>query len=457
MRGGHGTFERTPPRACRHPWGVAAVSTLVWLLCWTTVAARAWPCSPVFTEPECESPAYAEPVTSHAGATILGKRGNAYCTRADFQASLRSSPVLARLKQELRHTATRRMKRLTMAYYKVFSPELLKHLCQEYARHAYTLEIFVQAGRAERYFPQSLRSLVQQCFGSDVHIRGVGCDVFDRNAACARERLNTCHMKCMIAEFSDGSVRVVAGSGNLNMGMFTNFEDWLILEGRTNGPLHRWHEAMVELLRRDPESVSKAAERFQDDVGKYPESVWRAENVEPVLFPVQRERFYALFHEYCVAARAVRVTSQDFNDRRLLGALEAAVRNGADVQFVLDDDWYYSRLLDAPFGTCSPREIKELYEFAERYPNRVEVRYLETNQGPAFYNSVHHKCVIFELEEKIVVYTGAVNLSYGAIRHNMDNGYFLTDPEVSADYAAYYSRLATRAHPWERMPTRYVP
>ena len=105
---------------------------------------------------------------------------------------------------------------------------------------------------------------------------------------------------------------------------------------------------------------------------------------------------------------------------------------------IFDDDMFWAVKTGAKFGDQDANEARVVGGFVK---SGASVRYMETEHRQHLLH--HNKYLIFRDSrgEATAVHTGAGNLTGAAFRTNFENFYFISRPDIVAEFDAQYDRL----------------
>lgn len=408
---------------------------------------------PIFTMPECTAKTYKEPIFAVNGSVILEKTTEgAFCNTEDFpeEFDIFSSRVGGAIREEL----SQNLKSVRMAMYIFSDISIAQEFCEAYARHPFKFEIFSQNRQTETASAVGIHppvmDLLKKCMPNDLSITLIGCDVWG-SERCPDKDFNTMHMKLLEFEKEDGTRTVVFGSGNIGRGIYSNLEDWVFLYG-ANPDIHK---CVWETLQKVSKNYTENDLLYNDCESELfsPNGYDDLQNL--IFLPFEAEEYYQEFYKRASSSKHISISSMDFKDRRLAGALRSALRKGAFVTFFVSSDWYYASRAKVSVGNAKRNELEIANNLLEEFSNSVEVRFVDVNFfSSKSRNNLHHKFVVFEEGEgKSSVMTGTVNMSPGAIRNNLDQAYIIIG-DAADEYIEYLDWLRKISSLYADMPVK---
>lgn len=405
----------------------------------------------VFTKPECGTYAYAAPVPSIDGSSLVKEtRGTFFCTNRDFPLTYDtlSGEVGKRIKAILSNAGTDHISKIIIADYIFSDLNTARYICAQFAVRPFDLTIYTQQAEATSSsvgISSQVETVLRTCAGKRLIIQRVGCDVFGK-AACSSSNINTFHLKLMQVVRMSGLVDQIESSGNIGKGMYANLEDWVFFSRTQDRDLHScvWPTlvALMEAGNKPQIVYSQCVQR----------TVHSSNDPKLLLLPFDAEKYYQEFHKAALIATRIDVVSMDFRDRRLRGALAAALRQGSTVNFIASSEWHYASVANEKQGTAEVHDIADAASLEREFPSQVRILFAETNFYSSLRNTLHHKFVTFRTQSGNVVLTGTTNMKSGAIRRNLDQAYIFSGAVADA-YVGYVDWLMPQLAVTGEMPT----
>lgn len=405
----------------------------------------------LFTKPGCGTYAYSTPVPTTDGSSLVKEtRGAFFCTNRDFSPTYDtlSGEVGRRIKAALSNDGTDHIRKIVIADYIFSDLNTARYICEQFEISPFDLTIYTQQAEATSSsvgISAQVETALRSCAGERINIWRVGCDVFGK-AACGSSVINTFHLKLMQIVRMSGIVDQIESSGNIGKGMYANLEDWIFFSRTQDRDLHScvWPTlvAMTE-AGNNPQAVYSKCVQVTASTSRDPKLL---------LLPFDAEKYYSEFYGAALAAAQIDVVSMDFRDRRLRGALAAALRKGAKVNFVASTEWHYAAVTRQKQGTADVDDIADAASLEKEFPGQVRILFAETNFYSSLRNTLHHKFVAFRGENGNVVLTGTTNMKSGAIRRNLDQAYIFRDAVANA-YVTYVDWLIPQLIATGGMPT----
>ncbi|MGE8400849.1 MAG: phospholipase D family protein [Delftia tsuruhatensis] len=389
----------------------------------------------IFVEPKCQS-----------SSAVF------FCTSLDAARIKADGAVRQRIQRSLEQGEENPIQDVRIAHYIFDDDETSDYLCTQYAKRRFSLTIFAQSSRVISPLKRKIQEALANCFGNDLVVHHIGCDLIREKSKCPKDVISTMHLKVIEIRRANGDMQAIASSGNLGQGMYANLEDWVWFpSARDDGSsIHSCMWDALDAFAAGPRSVSSIRSQYLTCSRNQSPST---SGITFQFLPAETDEFYKKFSGLSRDSTSIVILSMDFRDRRLSAALRSALVKGATVSFLVDDDWYYAGLTQKSTGTASVDDPVLANELLKEWPAQVDIRYLETNHYVLpLLNRLHHKMVVFTTGDRTTVLTGSLNLNSGAIRWNIDAAYWVSSPELTTAYQQYLARIATQSRARSEMP-----
>lgn len=377
-----------------------------------------------------------------------------FCTDKDARRIKEDAGVIRGIQEALKQLDENPILDVKIAHYIFDDRSTADYLCAQHNKRRFTLALVLQARFQTSPMARNVQKTLANCFGDDLSISQIGCDVMKNRTKCPKYVVNTMHLKVIEISRAIGGVQAIVSSGNIGRGMYANLEDWVWFSPLLNNG-ESIHACMWKVLASFSLSPPTKAKIRSDYVSCKGLQSTEVGGIKFQFIPAETDEFFDSFFEQSRKADLIEIFSMDFSDQRLGDALRFALARGARVRFIVDDDWYYSSLKNVKVGTAKVGESVLMNAIAREWPEQVDVRYIETNHYEApFFNSVHHKMAVFTSNEMVMVLTGSMNLNSGALYGNIDSAYWINEADLVKKYQSYISRIVAKSKTRLEMPSK---
>lgn len=390
----------------------------------------------LFTNPVCKTYTYDRAVIAHSGKTLSSKPVGVYCKQSDEEASVsRKDAPQFRLVEWIKDSKT---KEIDAAYLSFSSKNVVNAMCESLKRGVKIRLVLDGISDGQVRVNKDAENL-KKCGDIKVTYRG------------STGGLGYAHNKIMIVNPRDKKEsRIVFSSGNMTSGTSINHENWNFVTTSPESYFARTHNCVMDAMidAGDSKKNFKAnLDECRSRISSRPES-----DISVFFVPVDGS----------LALRKITEAGRDSVliegiSHRLSGAIAKLyaelLQSGKEINFILDDDIFWSEKLKKDIGRNTKIESFKIYN--DLISKGMNTRFLETNQN--IFQLQHNKFMIFTFKKSGAVFTGAGNMTSAAFTKNFENFYYITIPEVveayNKQYDLYFDKMATTP---EDMPRDYV-
>ncbi|UMO86327.1 phospholipase D family protein [Pectobacterium sp. PL64] len=421
----------------------------------------------IFNHPECKLYTYktSPPTYKHVmlernnKELVNSKTKDIYCRTSDFsEAKIRASPAFQEVENLFRNSET---VSVDGAFFIFDSNEMSKSICSAYAEKPFKLNLILQK---QEY--STATKMIQSCMGNDLHLKSIGCDWLSQNKKCKSEGgLNTMHVKILRFSMKNGGLHFIYGSGNINHSLYSTRDVWLhsYSEKNDDSALAAYLTCQINVLSNPIISGSPKpyaiAKLYYDCTKKIPRKSLSENDVylTPMKWlpgngrrdPILSEELPKLFS----SATSIFITTQDIGGENIKMFIEDFLSKNGTLKLLLDDDWFYVRFLGENYGMAD-YEVAEswLRKLILKYPKKIEVRYLETDNTANFQTSLHHKFILFYGPKDDAVFFGSPNIKDAAFLKNIESIYVSRSREITTRFKEESEYLWSHARTENEMP-----
>ncbi len=422
----------------------------------------------LFNHPVCATYVYETPVypyrllanelTPEQVSPIVSKTPGIYCRLADFSTDkIKSAPVFKTITEQFVRPG---LTQVDAAFFLFESLPFAEAICTAHVAQPFTMTLTLQKGARS----DAVRRL-EQCMGKSLRVTEIGCDWLTAEQRCPVNQVSSMHAKLIKFRYDDAHRTYVFGSGNANYSLYSTRDVWVLAEATAadaGAPLVKQLDCQFMVLQDSRWATgihpTAWADAYSDCLGGTPSYDvtkqfaafllplrWLPGRREPILDEV--------IPKLTASSTTIFLTSQDLGGRKIPAALEAFLQRGGKLRILLDDDWFYTRFFGEDLGMASfDFATGWLESMSEKYPDRLEIRYLETDNTANFQTSLHHKFMVFETASGPAVLFGSPNIKDGALLRNIESLFLVRDPTIVAAFVAEVTYLWAHARSENDMP-----
>ena len=411
----------------------------------------------LFTNPDCKEHTYKDPINSVKGELIYNKPKNAYCKpEENKKVEEQKHTPFYRIKEWIRDPET---KEIFMAYLSFSKKAIRDELCTAIKERGLKLTLIVDKNNKKRGM-ESLLDL-KSCPAFRIGQDGISIpEVLTRGGeGRGKNKIGFAHNKLiLINPHQKGKVKLAFSSGNMSNGTTTHHENWHFITTNSESYFFQSHLCLKKGLLDHASSIDV----FTIFIKECRATIEAPEETDIKAFFVPaegKEAMEALKSEMGHASE-IRMATHRFSSKEIIASMEEALERGAHIQFVFDDDLYWTSKLKRGMGRNLYREAVHVDNLIQK---GLKVKYIETFADSVFgarkVQLQHNKFLIFTgpMHDSYSVFTGAGNLTGAAFQKNFENFYLIKDPAVyfmfRLQYYRFWNDMGTAA---EDMPERLV-
>lgn len=452
-----------------------------------------------FTNPQCGTHFYSEPVETNSGGFVKAKPDNGYCRGKQNYSESFNWAHSPRMKL-LDWIADEKTEEVFFTFQSISDSATLGALCEAIRDRGIKVTFVISRNRGPReeggYDP-----LIDMSKTPIVETEG-SQKKFDR----AYEKLTRCglpkdapqpvgiirghtgkksssaigwaHNKFFVINpNSKEKIHFASGSGNLTtIGVSSNHENWLFFE---DVPVES-HLAQNTLCMMSSQLNDKAHLSIYDYkkingrcLANIPKHYKKAKGITTYHVPGEGERaiketlipafsssdkitmaahlfgYPNLFMRGLSCAASKKPRSSCFKKKGGVPAFENGIGK-SEVRLITDDDIHWLRVGQVnDQGKVGYNDPWEAHNVEKVDKAGVKVRYIQTAHQEGFIQLHHNKMILFENGPKEGVWTGAGNFTMNAMHSNFENYFFITIPSVIEAYRQQLDSV------WDKMSTSY--
>jgi HKD family nuclease len=394
----------------------------------------------LFTNPQCATYGYKQPIESRGGEILTTKPRNVYCTKSDASRSGRRkvSPHY-RLKEWIKDAET---KEIFFTFLSFSNQDLRYALCDAVKERGVKITFILDNRDDESAYAQARR--LQNCLppsgdikaAPQLHIRG------------KMGGIGFAHNKLFVVNpRSNDKVKLAYTSANLSSGTVLHHENWHFVTTTVNSYFYKAHQCMMKGMLE----YGKKRTTYRDFISRCRKQIKLPEedDIKTFFVPGEGSKALSTLKKALAKSEDTFLAAHRFSHGEIHDAVLKGLKSGMNLRVVVDDDMYWAGIGDIPDGIRLDNNRGEYSRVVSMYKAGGRVRYMETNH---FVHLLHHnKFMVFSNTHKGVpgVYTGAGNFTKSAYERNYENYYFITIPEV---VEAFQKQTE---HMWENLATSY--
>ena len=411
----------------------------------------------LFTNPDCKEHFYEAPIISVKGNLIFNKPKNAYCRPEENTVVQKQKHTpFYKIKEWIRDPET---KEIFMAYLSFSKKAIRDELCKAIEERGLKLTLIVDKNNKKRGM-ESLLDL-KHCPSFRVGQDEISIPkVLTRGGeGKGKNKIGFAHNKLiLINPHQKGKVKLAFSSGNMSNGTTTHHENWHFITTNSESYFFQSHLCLKKGLLDYAISIDVFTKFMKECRAKIeaPEET----DIKAFFVPAEgKEAIEAVKFEMGRASE-IRMATHRFSSKKIIASMEKALERGAHIQFVFDDDLYWTSKLKRGIGRNLYREAVHVDSLIQK---GLKVKYIETFADSVFgarkVQLQHNKFLIFTgpLHNSYSVFTGAGNLTGAAFQKNFENFYLIKDPAVyfmfRLQYYRFWNDMGTAA---EDMPETLV-
>ncbi len=402
----------------------------------------------LFTNPECKLYEYEAPVYSNDGTLLRAKPKNVYCKKSDFE--LNSNKEKSPHFQIKKLIADPEVKSLFLAFLSFSNEEVAHEICGAIQRNV-AVTFVIDSKSEKRPSSRKWLDFISECRPQKL---GAG-ESYNKPVTLFRgnkDGIGYAHNKVIIAKYDDpNKVKLVYGSGNMSSGTILHHENWHFVTTSTKTFLSQSHACLEKAIIEAGNSRRKYKKNFSSCRENI--STPEEDDIKMMVVPTDGEVAMHNLTGNFLGAKQVRVAAHRFTHPELVEAMVEAQKRGTRVQFVADDDIYWTGVRKKRTGSNMYMEFINTMKVIRA---GVETRYMQSNQNHRLLH--HNKFIVYTMEDgEGAVHTGAGNFTKAAFIKNMENYYFITIPEVVEAFKKQFDHMfGELATTYEKMPATYT-
>ena len=411
----------------------------------------------LFTNPDCLTHSYGTPLNTVKGEIVYNKPKNAYCKpEENKKVEEQKHTPFYRVREWIRDPET---KEVFMAFLSFSKKAIRDELCKAIKERGLKLTLIVDKNNRKRGMDGllSLKNCPAFNFGQDEISIPV---VLTRGGeGKGKNKIGFAHNKLILINPSKkGKVKLAFSSGNMSNGTTTHHENWHFITTNSESYFFQSHLCLKKGLLDYGTSIDVFTKFIKECRAaiEAPEET----DIKAFFVPAEGQEAMKALKDEMSRASEIRMATHRFSSKEIISSMEEALGRGAHVQFVFDDDLYWSSKLKRGMGRNLYREAVHVDNLVQR---GLKVKYIETFADSVFgarkVQLQHNKFLIFTgpLHDNYSVFTGAGNLTGAAFHKNFENFYLIKDPAVyfmfRLQYYRFWHALGTAA---EDMPEKLV-
>jgi hypothetical protein len=357
-----------------------------------------------FTNPECATYKYSQPVLSNDGQPIYGKPKNVFCKSADAVNNLgRAGTPSEKLLQWISQDKT---KEIFMTYLSFSSQPITQALCKAMTERNVKVQIVIDQ--------ETDVSRMQE-------LEACGQDNFQFYQRGHVPGIDFAHNKLFIVNpnSTDLEFQVSFGSGNMTSGILLHHENWHFI---TTNRKSYFAQAHLCLMNGEINHAATGKE-FRTFIKSCLAAIQAEPESDIQIFFVPgfgTEAFNAI-SEAIKWSDEIKLMSHRFSFNKLTEALTAKLATASEfrLKLLFDDDLFWVK---APNTRHENAVVKNLEA------SGAKVKYLQTNHNQKLLQ--HNKYIVFKSATQKAAFVGAGNLTGTAFSSNWENFYLVKIPTV---------------------------
>ncbi len=368
-----------------------------------------------FTNPECATYKYVQPVTSKGGQPLTEKPKNVFCKTSDAQNNLgRSGTPSEKILEWINQPKT---KEIFMTYLSFSSHPVTAALCQAMSERGVKVQIVVDQ-KTEINRMEELEACGKDNFQfyQRGHVSGI----------------DFAHNKVFIVNphSSDAEFQVSFGSGNMTSGILLHHENWHFITTYRGSYFAQAHLCLMS-GEIDHAASGKEYRTFMKSCLAAIQAP-AEDDIKIFFVPGYGADATRTINESLAWAEEVKLISHRFSFATLTNALSAKIAAAPSfrLKLLFDDDIYW---VNAPNTRHENLVVKKLES------EGAKVKYLQTNHNQKLLQ--HNKYIIFKSLTQKAAFAGAGNFTGTAFSSNWENFYFIKIPAVVDRLEAQYDHL----------------
>ncbi|MBW2528735.1 MAG: hypothetical protein JRI23_31460 [Deltaproteobacteria bacterium] len=382
----------------------------------------------LFTNPVCDLYEYGpdQEVYSVAGERLLAKPKDAFCTKADAEASgARPESPQHKMVEWIQDPSTEHVFFAALSFSNsVIQEELCRAVTERSVKVEFVMDRDSDLTKANRLLACQPAS-GDPADAPELHLRG------------KEGNISLHHNKLFLFNPYSDRVRIAFGSGNVSSGLVLHHENWHFVTVPSSTHFAQAHQCMREGLIEHGHSKGDYSEyvnacrasiepKEESDMKTFFVPGDGGSGTNTIIKAIDRaEAIDIAAHRYTHSTHVKRIRRRFENP------------NPPALRFVGDDDLYWAGQGEIVGGN-EPFEYDHVQSLVAL---GMQERYVETNHGAHLLH--HNKVYIFTMpeEQPSGVFCGAGNFTKSAFRDNYENFYYVTIPHVVEAFRAQYDHL----------------
>lgn len=389
----------------------------------------------LFTNPECKTYYYENPLSNQAGNEVKAKTKNAYCKSSDASRS-QNRPDSPHSKF-VEWISDKNTKSIFMSYLSFSKSSITKELCYAIKRGV-TLTMIIDSNNEGDENRMREFDTLKKCAGQnpDVRLELRGGEGRGSN------KLGYAHNKIFLVNFDQtGETKVAFSSGNLSSGLATHHENWHFVTTNTSTYFAKSHLCLMKGMldhAQGKTEYAKYVSTCKKSIQAEPE-----QDIQTYFIPGEGKEALADIAKRFRQADHVQIAAHRFSLNSLNALIEEALSKGKEVNLVADDDLHYSSVYRRGIGR---NMTQEAYKVKMLEKKGLKPRFIETwmdqLEEPVSMQLHHNKFLIFNKKGQVeAVFAGAGNLTDAAFNTNFENFYMISIDSVLEDFSKQYDYL----------------
>jgi hypothetical protein len=391
----------------------------------------------LFTNPVCKQYKYDTQVKAIDGTLLIAKPKNAYCKKGDYKRNLgRADSPHTHIIDLINNPENKEI----FFTFLSFSDDLVREaICENIQSRGLKVSFIIDSKNKTRASGRKELDHIKKC-GAQTYFRG--------NSG----GFGFAHNKIILTNpnLNQKKINIVFSSANMSSGTILHHENWHFVTTSKESFFAQKHLCLMKGML-DYEKKSEFLKFMKSCVALIhsPEE----EDIKTYFVPGEGNEAMKNIVMKAKSSQSLDSAAHRVFHPEYINALVNKAKEGRSVRLILDDDLYWAKKLNRTVGVSNQFEASRL---SKLYQNKVEVRYMESNQNSHLLH--HNKFIIFGFENgSSGVHTGAGNFTKAAFTKNFENYYYITIPEVTKAFHQQYDYMWNKlVTPYSKLPSEYI-
>lgn len=413
----------------------------------------------LFTNPVCKTYAYDQPLYSNDGEEVLTKKKNAYCKSSDSNRSAkRENTPHTRLIDWIKD---RKTKEIFMAYLSFSKSSIAKEICNAIKYRNVKVTLIIDKKNESDEGRMATANMIGRCRPKNIatgQTANYPVVVTGGHAGRGRDKIGYAHNKVFFVNpNSKGAVKIAFSSANMSSGTVTHHENWHFVTTSGKSYFAGVHRCLRDGVLKNGSSITKYKNYISSCRSKI--EAEEESDIKVYFVPGEGKKALETIKRNFRKSKSIQMAAHRFSYGEIINAASAALKRGAKVSLIADDDMYWTGVYGRGMGRNMLGEQRKVRGLEKQ---GMKTKYIETYADDVFEPKSlqlhHNKFFIFNYKNNSgAVFTGAGNMTSTAYNSNWENFYFITIPEVYEAFQKQYGRFWNDlGRSWSEMPTELV-